>query len=219
VLDLTGPLTVFWSASAFVKQQGRHGYARHTVCLDGGPIVTSEGVTIETLPLAEFEGAAIDTIVVPGALVMEPTLSNRRLLDWLAVDAPKARRTASVCAGAFLLAEAGLLSAIERGGLGKALSIVARRDCQYSEERTTHLLFAAEAGTFRDSFDSVVRFLKPATRCVNSDRFHRLRGGAAALRCIDPCEVSGAHVHTVRKSIDAEVALQMLHYPAFQFAE
>jgi len=31
VLDLTGPLTVFWSASAFVKQQGRHGYARHTV--------------------------------------------------------------------------------------------------------------------------------------------------------------------------------------------
>jgi hypothetical protein len=106
-----------------------------------------------------------------------------------------------------------------RGGLGKALSIVARRDSQYSEERTTHLLFTAEAATFSDSFDSVVRFLKPATRCVNSDRFHRLRGGATALRCIDPCEVSGAHVHSVRQSIDAEVALQMLHYPAFQFAE
>ena len=100
MLDLTGPLTVFWSASAFVKQQGRRGYARHTVSLDGGPIVTSEGVTIETLPLAEFEGAAIDTIVVPGAVDMEPALSNRRLVDWQAVDAPKARRTASVCAGA-----------------------------------------------------------------------------------------------------------------------
>ena len=91
MFDLTGPLTVFWSASTFMKQQGRHGYARHTVCLDGGPIVTSEGVTIETLPLAEFEGAAIDTIIVPGALDMEPTLSNRRLVDWLAVDAPKRR--------------------------------------------------------------------------------------------------------------------------------
>ena len=45
---LTGPLTVFWSASAFVKQQGRRGYARHTVRLDDGLIVTSEGVTIET---------------------------------------------------------------------------------------------------------------------------------------------------------------------------
>ena len=89
VLDLTGPLTVFWSASAFVKQQGRHRYALHTVSLDGGPIVTSEGVTIETLPLAEFEGAAIDTIVVPGALDMELALSNRRLVDWLAVDDPK----------------------------------------------------------------------------------------------------------------------------------
>ena len=31
VFDLTGPLTVFWSASTFMKQQGRHGYARHTV--------------------------------------------------------------------------------------------------------------------------------------------------------------------------------------------
>jgi transcriptional regulator GlxA family with amidase domain len=82
------------------ETQGRHGYARHTVSLDGGPIVTSEDVTIETLPLAEFEGAAIDTIVVPGALDMEPALSNRRLVDWQAVDAPKARRTASVCAGA-----------------------------------------------------------------------------------------------------------------------
>jgi transcriptional regulator GlxA family with amidase domain len=100
VLDLTGPLTAFWSASAFVKQQGRRGYARHTVSLDGGPIVTSEGVTIETLPLAEFEGAAIDTIVVPGALDMEAAPSNRRLVDRPAVDAPKARRTASVCAGA-----------------------------------------------------------------------------------------------------------------------
>ena len=29
--DLTGPLAVFWSASAFMNQQGRHGYARHTV--------------------------------------------------------------------------------------------------------------------------------------------------------------------------------------------
>src|SRR5882757_8279231 len=219
---LTSPVrSRSWSASTFVKQQGRHGYARHTVSLDGGPIVTSKGVTIETLPLAEFDGAAMDTIVVPGALDMEPALSNRRLVDWLAFDFPKARRTASVCAGAIPVgrSRSTLRNVYSRGCLGKALSIVARRDCQYSEERTTHLLFAAEAATFSNRFDSIVRFLKPATRCVNSDRFHRLCGGASALRCIEPCEVSGAHVHTVRKSIDAEVALQMLHYPAFQFAE
>ena len=53
LLDLTGPLTVFWSASKFMEQQGRHGYARHTVSLDGGPILTAEGVTIETAPISE----------------------------------------------------------------------------------------------------------------------------------------------------------------------
>src|SRR3984957_16860936 len=97
-------------------------------------------------------------------------------------------------------------------------SIVTRRDAQYSEERTTHLLFVAEAATFSNRFDSVDSFLKPATRCVNSNRFHRLRRGAAALRRIDPREVSGAHVHAIRKSADAQDALQMLRYPAFPFA-
>jgi transcriptional regulator GlxA family with amidase domain len=110
LLDLTGPLTVFWSASKFMKLHGRHGYARHTVSLDGGPILTAEGVTIETQAISQFESVEIDTIVVPGALEMEPTLADRRLVDWLAIHAPRARRTASVCAGAFLLAEAGLLS-------------------------------------------------------------------------------------------------------------
>jgi transcriptional regulator GlxA family with amidase domain len=109
LLDLTGPLTVFWSASRFMEQQGRHGYARHTVSLDGGPVRTAEGVSIDTAPIAQFAGAEIDTIVIPGALDMEPTLADRRLVDWLAANAPRARRTASVCAGAFLLAEAGLL--------------------------------------------------------------------------------------------------------------
>jgi transcriptional regulator GlxA family with amidase domain len=109
LLDLTGPLTVFWSASRFLEQQGRHGYARHTVSLDGGPILTTEGVTIETAPISKFDAAEIDTIVIPGALDMEPALADRRLVEWLATNSARARRTASVCGGAFLLAEAGLL--------------------------------------------------------------------------------------------------------------
>jgi transcriptional regulator GlxA family with amidase domain len=109
LLDLTGPLTVFWSASKFMEQQGRHGYARHTVSLDGGPVLTAEGVAIDTAPISRFDAAEIDTIVIPGALGVEPPLADRRLVDWLASNAPKARRSASLCAGAFLLAEAGLL--------------------------------------------------------------------------------------------------------------
>src|SRR6202030_1625178 len=99
LLDLTGPLTVFWSASKFMEQQGRHGYARHTVSLDGGPVLTAEGVTIDTAPISRFDAAQIDTIVIPGALDMAPTLADRRLVEWLAANAPRARRTASLCAG------------------------------------------------------------------------------------------------------------------------
>lgn len=84
LLDLTGPLTVFWSATLFMEQQGRHGYARHTVSMDGGPIRTAEGVTIETTPISRFQNAGIDTIVVPGALDMDPALADRRLVEWLA---------------------------------------------------------------------------------------------------------------------------------------
>src|SRR6202048_55628 len=97
LLHLTRPPTVFWSASKFMEQQGRHGYARSTVSLDGGPILTAEGVTIETAPISQFESMEIDTIVVPGALNMEPTLADGRLVRWLAANASKARRTAPVC--------------------------------------------------------------------------------------------------------------------------
>jgi hypothetical protein len=49
-----------------MEQQGRHGYARHTVSLDGGPILTAEVVTIETAPISKLDAAEIDTIVIPG---------------------------------------------------------------------------------------------------------------------------------------------------------
>jgi transcriptional regulator GlxA family with amidase domain len=109
LLDLTGSTTVFWSASLFSKQQGKLGYSLYAASIDGGLIITAEGIGIATVPILDFAGAGIDTIVVPGAPNIEPALRDRRLVDWLRVTAPKARRTASVCAGAFLLAEAGLL--------------------------------------------------------------------------------------------------------------
>jgi transcriptional regulator GlxA family with amidase domain len=109
LLDLTGSTTVFWSAASFMKQQRQPGYSLHVVSMDGGLIFTEEGISIATSPISDFAKAAIDTIVVPGAFNMEPVLRNRRLVDWLRVTSPKARRTASVCAGAFLLADAGLL--------------------------------------------------------------------------------------------------------------
>jgi transcriptional regulator GlxA family with amidase domain len=76
-----------------MEQQDRNDYTLHTVSLDGGPILTTEGVTIETAPISKSDTAEIDTIVIPGALDMEPALADRRLLEWLVSRTPGNRPT------------------------------------------------------------------------------------------------------------------------------
>src|SRR5882762_5462226 len=67
LLDLTGSTSVFWSASLFMKQQGKLGYSVYAVSIEGGLITTAEGIGIATAPISDFADAGIDTIVVPGA--------------------------------------------------------------------------------------------------------------------------------------------------------
>lgn len=111
LLDLTGPFTVFWSASWFIsKRDGGRAYERRFATVLGGPIPTTDGLTVISEPLANFDTADIDTIVVPGALDVTAPLADRALIDWIAKHAPRARRICSVCTGTFLLAEAGLLN-------------------------------------------------------------------------------------------------------------
>ena len=70
----------------------------------GGPVANSFGVSIETRALARQK---VDTLIVAGLLYPEP--SSPRLIARLRKLAASSRRTASVCTGAFLLGEAGLL--------------------------------------------------------------------------------------------------------------
>jgi len=107
LLDITGPQTVFWSASEMMRKRGRPGYVRQTVSLAGGLVRTAEGVALETTPVDKVQ--TFDTIVVPGSLDIETALEKQDLVGWLRRASDRARRTASVCAGAFFLAEAGLL--------------------------------------------------------------------------------------------------------------
>lgn len=110
LLDLTGPQSAFWVASKNMEKRGLTGYSRHTVSLNGGLIQTVEGVGIDTQPFSNFEGSVIDTIVVPGGPDILTVLGEaQETIDWIHANSKLARRTTSVCTGAFLLAQAGLL--------------------------------------------------------------------------------------------------------------
>jgi transcriptional regulator GlxA family with amidase domain len=112
-LDLVGPLEVFAKASRHAPDHGPAPFRYETwiASASGGGIVTNSGLRIaDTLPLSRLP-RPIDTIVVAGGSV-EPLASSdegRALFAWLKANAGSARRIASVCTGAFILAAAGLL--------------------------------------------------------------------------------------------------------------
>lgn len=101
-LDVTGPLEVF--AGAETHTPGT--YRIRTASLDGGPVRTSSGLTLVP-DLALAEAPAPHTLLVPGG--QGTRRPDPRLTDWLRARGPHAERLVSVCTGAILLAEAGLL--------------------------------------------------------------------------------------------------------------
>lgn len=110
LLDLTGAQTVFWAASRYMEERGLPPYDRHTISVDGGLVNSAEGVKIDTRPLSDFANTEIDTIVVPGSPhIVEVLEESTTLALWLHKRHAKVRRIVSVCSGAFLLAQAGLL--------------------------------------------------------------------------------------------------------------
>jgi putative intracellular protease/amidase len=83
-----------------------------TVSPDGRPVTTFEGIRIT--PDYGFQNAPeIDVLVVPSARgSMDKDLQNAALIDWIRRTAGRARHVVSLCDGAFLLAQAGLLDGV-----------------------------------------------------------------------------------------------------------
>jgi transcriptional regulator GlxA family with amidase domain len=104
-LDVTGPLEVFAHAPTSGSDPAYHV---RTASLDGTSIRTSSGLRITPdTDLAAAAGQALDLLLIPGgdgARHPDPGL-----IAWLRANAPRSARIASVCTGAFVLAEAGLL--------------------------------------------------------------------------------------------------------------
>ena len=106
-LDLTGPVEVFTHAA---REPGGPALEVVVASRRGGPITTSSGLSIATLPLARVTGRP-DTILVTGGSEagIRGAMEDARLLRWLVRQAARARRFGAVCSGTFVLAAAGLI--------------------------------------------------------------------------------------------------------------
>jgi transcriptional regulator GlxA family with amidase domain len=110
-LDVTGPQEVFVAAHGLLHSThpADHGYDVRVISRDGAPLRCSSGLTI--VPDGDFSHAPadLDTLIVAGGYGSREASLDGATLDWIAGASKRARRTASVCTGAFLLAAAGLL--------------------------------------------------------------------------------------------------------------
>jgi transcriptional regulator GlxA family with amidase domain len=107
VLDVTGPLQVFSSANDIVRQRGLPvPYAAKVIAAQAGGIRSSAGLFLvaEALPTQPS-----DTLIIAGGWGVYEAAADIQLVTWIGQQATTARRVASVCSGAFLLAATGLL--------------------------------------------------------------------------------------------------------------
>jgi transcriptional regulator GlxA family with amidase domain len=112
VLDVVGPLEVFSRAGRLISDEGRRGPSPYTVEIlarSRGTVVTSSGIGL--VATRSFRGirGGIDTLFVAGGRGVEAALRDASLIRWLRRMSRGVGRLASVCTGAFVLAEAGVL--------------------------------------------------------------------------------------------------------------
>lgn len=106
-LDISGPVEVFDTANRRLADPAV-GYRIQFVSAAAPLVRTCAGMEIGAEPLAAGDGP-IDTLIVPGGWSLSEALADQTLVDWIRAAAGRSRRVTSVCGGAFLLAEAGLL--------------------------------------------------------------------------------------------------------------
>ena len=103
LLDAAGPITAFEAAG---RDAAPPAYRLRVMARAAGPVVSSCGVPLVAEPLIN---GALDTLIVAGGWGTRNTSACVQTLAYVRAAAARARRTASVCSGAFILAAAGLL--------------------------------------------------------------------------------------------------------------
>jgi transcriptional regulator GlxA family with amidase domain len=139
VLDFAGPFEVFSRTRSTPGVESRRSedsapFNVFTVAPRPGPIVAVGGLRI--VPHFDFTDApAIDIVVVPGGFGTRPLMEDVTVLDWLRRTAGSAQRVTSVCTGALLLAQAGVLAGRRATTHWSALDRLAGLDATITVDR------------------------------------------------------------------------------------
>ncbi len=107
ILDFAGPVSVFNAANRIAEQEY---YVPKILATEAGCVRTSLGVGLQPDGLFGDFNEDVHTLVIPGGFGVSAVLARRRLVPWLQRMAPRVQRLVSVCGGALILAEAGLLN-------------------------------------------------------------------------------------------------------------
>jgi transcriptional regulator GlxA family with amidase domain len=112
ILDVCGPLEIFSFTNSILQSLGKASqpvYAFEILAEQAGPVQTLSGMKIVADRAFAEAGDEFDTLLIAGGNAMAAR-GNRAMIEWIGLRSLAARRTASICTGAFLLAESGLLN-------------------------------------------------------------------------------------------------------------
>ena len=108
VLDACGPFEVFATAK---DVDGSALFHVVTVAESTGLIRSVGGLLLK--PHHDLEHCPhIDVLLIPGGVGRKYEVGNTRVIDWIRARAARAELVVSVCTGAFLIAQAGLLDGL-----------------------------------------------------------------------------------------------------------
>ncbi|MGX7707776.1 GlxA family transcriptional regulator [Methylobacterium sp. Gmos1] len=181
LLDVAGPLDVFAEANA---QSGRNVYDLAVVGTEPGPIITSSGRgLVADLVAPRTEPTCFDTLLVAGAPRIQDLEVRTELLDWLVRAAARCRRYGSICSGAFLLGQAGLLRrrrVTTHWAVAKALAERAGMSPRHFAR-----LFRAETGLTPAAYVETVRIESVRRLLETGDAALKQVAGACGFRDAD----------------------------------
>lgn len=111
ILDVVGPLEVLTGSKLFLPE-GIDPYRVALVAHDKGPVSTTSGLTLQAD--YDFNGAKdqlteIDTLIISGGHGTGEAINDSDLLEYVRWAGQRAKRIVSICTGAMILAELGML--------------------------------------------------------------------------------------------------------------